>query len=219
VLCGSDADSVVEMLKEREDVRLRPLELSRTGLPSDVLAPAYGLALKGIQKAPMNINLLPVGFRKKVSKIGYYTMLVLAGLFILSVLAWGGSNLLHQKRVSDKLASEIKQLSTEVEGINRMQAQLKELENMIDAINKLRQRHVPVLSILLDLSKEIPESAWLDKLTVTDKGGEIEGYANSASALIPLLAGSPLLNDVAFLSPITKGRDGKERFRIGFKIR
>jgi Tfp pilus assembly protein PilN len=219
VLCGPDADSVVEMLKEREDIRHRPVELSGTGIPSDVLAPAYGLALKGIQRAPMNINLLPVGLRKKVSKIGYYTMFVLAGLFILSILAWGGSNFLHQKSVSDKLGSEIKQLGTEVAGINRMQVQLKELENMIDAINKLRQRHVPVLSVLLDLSKEIPEGAWLDKLTLTDKGGEIEGYANSASALIPLLAGSPLLKDVAFLSPITKGRDGKEKFRIGFKIR
>jgi len=37
--------------------------------------------------------------------------------------------------------------------------------------------------------------------------------------LIPLLAASPLLKDVAFLSPITKGKDGKEKFRIGFKIR
>jgi general secretion pathway protein L len=146
-------------------------------------------------------------------------MFVLAGLLVLSILSWGGSHYLHQKRVSDKLDIEIKQLSTEVAGINRMQAQLKELENKIDAVNKLRQRHLPVLSILLDLSKEIPEVAWLDKLTLTDKGGEIEGYANSASALIPLLAGSPLLKDVSFLSPITKGKDGKEKFRIGFKIR
>ena len=219
VLCGPDADSVVELLKEREDIGLRPLELSRTGIPSDVLAPAYGLALKGIQKAPMDINLLPVGLRKKVSKIGYYTMFVLAGLFILSILAWGGGNILHQKRVSDKLDSEIKQLGTEVAGINRTQERLKELENKIDAINTLHQRHVPALSVLRDLSKEIPEGAWLDRLALTDKGGDIEGSADSASALIPLLAESPLLKDVAFLSPITKGKDGKEKFRIGFKIR
>jgi general secretion pathway protein L len=219
VWCGPDADSVVELLKEREDVSLRPLELSRTGIPSDVMATAYGLALKGIQKAPMDINLLPAGLRKKVSKIGYYTMFVLAVLFILSILAWGGGNILHQKRVSDKLDSEIKQLGAEVAGINRTQARLKELENKIDAINTLRQRHVPVLSVLLDLSKEIPEGAWLDRLAITDKGGDIEGHADSASALIPLLAASPLLKDVAFLSPITKGKDGKERFRIGFKVR
>jgi Tfp pilus assembly protein PilN len=219
IMCGPDADSVVELLKEREDIALRPMELSGTGIPSDVLAPAYGLALKGIQKAPMDINLLPVGLRKRVSKIGYYTMFVLAGLFILSLLAWGGSNLLHQKRVSDKLNSEIKQLGTEVASINRTQAKIKELEAQIDAMNTLRQRHVPVLSVLSDLSKEIPEGAWLDRLAVTEKGGDIEGHADSASALIPLLAASPLLKDVAFLSPITKDKDGKERFRIGFKVR
>jgi general secretion pathway protein L len=219
VLCGPDADSVVELLKDREEIGLRPVELSRTGIPSDLLAPAYGLALKGIQKAPMDINLLPVGLRKKVSKIGYYTMFVLAGLFILSLLAWGGSHILHQKRVSDQIDSEMKQLSAQVADINRTQAKIKELENKIDAINTLRQRHVPVLSVLLDLSKEIPEGAWLDRLAFTDKGGDIEGYADSASALIPLLAASPLLKDVAFLAPITKGKDGKERFRIGFKVR
>ena len=219
VLCGPDADRVGKLLKEREDIALRPVELSGTGIPSDVLAPAYGLALKGIQKAPMDINLLPVGLRKKVSKIGYYTMFVLAGLFILSLLAWGGGNILHQKRVSDKLGSEIKQLGTEVAGINRTQAKIKELEAKTDAINTLRQRHVPVLSVLLDLSKEIPEGTWLARLAFTDKGGDIEGYADSASALIPLIAASPLLKDVAFLSPITKDKDGKERFHIGFKVR
>jgi general secretion pathway protein L len=167
----------------------------------------------------MDINLLPVGLRKKVSKIGYYTMFVLAGLFILSLLSWGGSTILHQIRISEKLNSEAKQLSTEVANINRTQAKLKELENKIDAINALRRRHVPALDVLRDLSKEIPAGAWFERLAFTDKGGEIEGYADSASALIPLLAASPLLQDVAFLSPITKGRDGKERFRIGFKIR
>ncbi len=219
VSCGPGAGSVVGLLKDREEIGLRPMELSGTGIPSDVLAPAYGLALKGMQKVPMDINFLPAGLRKKAGKIGYYTMFVLAGLFIVSILAWGGSTILHQKRVSDRLNSEMKQLSAEVAGINQTEAKLKELEKKIDAINTLRQRHVPVLSILRDLSKEIPEGAWLDRLAFTDKGGEIEGYADSASALIPLLAASPLLKDVAFLSPITKGKDGKERFRIGFKVR
>ena len=219
LVCGPDAAGVVELLKGEEDIGLRSLELSGTGIPSDVLAPAYGLALRGIRKVPMDINLLPVGLRKKVSKIRYYALFLLSGLFILSILAWGGSNILHQKRVSDKLDSEIKQLGTEVASINRTQTKLKELENKIDALNALRQRHVPALSVLRDLSKELPEGAWLDRLAITDKGGEIEGSADSASKLIPLLAASPLLKDVAFLSPITKGKDGKERFRIGFKMR
>ena len=219
LVCGPDADIVVELVKDREDFAPRPLDLSGTGISSDALAPAYGLALKGIQKTPMDINLVPVGLRKKSSRIGYYTMFVLAGLCIVSILAWGGSEILHQKRVSDRLDTEIKQLGIDVANINRIQARLKEVENKIDTINALRQRHLPALSVLRDLSKELPQGAWLDRLALTDKGGEIEGRADSASALIPLIAASPLLKDAAFLSPITKEKDGKERFRIGFKVR
>jgi Tfp pilus assembly protein PilN len=219
VLCGSEVGNIVDLLKAREDISLRPLDHSRTGIPSDILAPAYGLALTGFQKVPMGINFLPVGLRRKSGKIRYYAKIILVGLFIVSILAWGGSNILHQKRVSDDLDGEIRKLSVEVASMNRTQEKLKELEKKIDAINALRQRHVPVLTVLQDLSKEIPDGVWFDRLAFTDKGGEIEGYADSASALIPLLTASPLLKDVAFLSPITKGKDGKERFRIGFKVR
>ncbi len=219
VSCGSNAGSIAELLKETEDIHIGSLELSKTGLPSALLAPAYGLALKGIQKAPMDINLVPVGLRKKVSKIPYYAMYVLIGLLIVAILGWGGGNILHQRRVSDNLESELKRLGTEVAAINRTRDKLKESEHKINALNALRQRHVPVLNVLQELTREIPQGAWLDRLAITDKGGDMEGYADSASALIPLLAASPLLKDVAFLSPITKGKDGKERFRIGFKVR
>jgi Tfp pilus assembly protein PilN len=217
--CGPDAAGVAELLKGREDIGLRSLELAGMGIPSDVLATAYGLALRGIRKVPMDINLLPAGLRKKISKIRYYALFLLSALLILSILAWGGSTILHQRRVSEQLGGELKRLSADVAAVNKTQDKLKELEKRIDAINALRQRHLPALSVLRDLSKELPEGAWLDRFAITDKGGEIEGSADSASKLIPLLAASPLLKDVAFLSPITKGKDGKERFRIGFKMR
>ena len=219
VFFGTDAARVVELLKDRKDIDLRFSDPSGEPSPSDVLAPAYGLALKGIRKVPLDINFLPAGLRKKVSRIGYYTMLVGAIFFILSVIAWGGSHVLYQKRLSDNLAGELKQLSAEVASINKTQEKLKELENRMEALNMLRRRRATVLNVLHDLTKAIPEGAWVNRLTIAEKGGDIEGYADSASALIPLLAASPLLKDVAFLSPITKDKDGKERFRIGFSFR
>ena len=57
-----------------------------------------------------------------------------------------------------------------------------------------------------------------EQFEFSDKGVQIEGDAESASELIPLLEISPLFKDVAFLSSITKSKDGKERFRIGLKI-
>ena len=52
----------------------------------------------------------------------------------------------------------------------------------------------------------------------TQKKLEIEGQADSASGLITLLEDSPLFNDVAFQSAITKTKEGKERFNIVMKV-
>ncbi len=218
VFCGSDG-SIAEALKERADIHPVPLELSGTGLSSELLTTAYGLALKGIRKTPMDINLLPLSLRKKVSKTAYYTMVVLIGFLMITILGWAGSNLLHQRRLAGRLESEIKRLGAEVETIHQARAQVKELEGQLEALNTLRQNHLPALDILRELSGSIPRDAWFSKFAITDKKGDVEGYADSASALIPLLAASPLLQDVAFLSPITKDKDGKEKFRIGFNIR
>ncbi len=218
VLCGSN-DSVEELLGKREDIHLVPLQFAGTELASDLLAPAYGLALKGIRKTPLDINLLPVDLRKKVSKVPYYTMFALVGLLILAIIGWGGNNVMHQRHVSGQLESELRRLGAEVEAVNQTREKLKELEHQIDALNELRQSHVPVLNILREMSAKMPSTAWFNRLYITDEKGDVEGYADSASALIPLLAESPLLKDAAFLSPITKDKDGKERFRIGFTLR
>ncbi len=50
LVCGPDAAGVAEMLKGREDIGLRSPGLSGAGIPSDVLAPAYGLALRGSKR-------------------------------------------------------------------------------------------------------------------------------------------------------------------------
>jgi hypothetical protein len=50
-------------------------------------------------------------------------------------------------------------------------------------------------------------------LSFDTKGVELTGQAAQASALIPVLENSPLLERVEFASPVTRGRD-REQFRI-----
>ncbi len=217
--CGPDAGvELLKRLREEGDLDIRHVNLSGTTVPSCALIPAYGLALKGIQKVPMEINLLPVELRKKPNKAGYYTMFVLAGLVVLSVIAWGGGNIVRQKLDLNQLNAEIKRLGGEIANIERIQTKCKKLEDRINYLNALSGDSLPTLNILKDLSRRIPESAWVRKFDFSDKGVQIEGHADSASKLIPLLETSPLFKDVAFLSPITKSKDGKERFRVGLKI-
>ena len=198
---------------------LRRPDLSDGRMPSYELIPAYGCALKAIQKVSMNINLLPVGLRKKPDKRGYYTMLFLGGLLALSLLSWGGGVIVRERLDLKHLNAQIEQLSAEVADVEKMRTRCSELEGQIDYLSNLSRSSVPVLNILRDLSDIIPESAWGNRFSVSGMDVRIEGYADLASQLITLLEESPLFSDVAFLSTITKTKDGKERFRIGLKAR
>jgi len=219
ILCGNGQDIEPVHPQDMETwVELQPVDLSRIALPSYTLIPAYGIALKGIRKVPMDINLLPQRSRKKAGKTGYYAMFGLAGLLILSVVAWGGGHLIRQRLYLDQLNQEIQRLGTDVRKIEQREKKCNVIEKRVDFLNDLMAGHVPFLKVIKDLTEKIPETAWLTRFTFTDKGIQIDGYADSASELVTYLDASPLFKDVVFLSPITKARNNKERFRIGFKL-
>ena len=219
LICTAGGDEKgLHHLGEEEEIEPRLLDLSRTGIPSFAMIPAFGLALKGLQKVPMEINLLPIEYRKKASRIGYYLMLVLVTLMILSALAWGGGDILYRQLHLTRLNEEIGRLSTELGKVDRLKKECQEIEDRIDFLNSLQAVDVTVLRILKDLTKRIPKSAYLTMVTYSDKDLKIEGVAKSSSGLIPLLEKSPLFSDVAFESSIRKTRDSKEQFRIKLKI-
>lgn len=193
-------------------------DLSKTKIPSAGIIPAYGLALKGLRKTGMDINLLPLQFRKKPSRVANYTMFFLAGLILLTAIAWGGGTVLKHHWTLDRLETEISQLDTQIKEIEKIRTQKENLNNRILYLDTLQRGSAPVLDVLKELSVRIPEDAWVNQFDFSEKGINIAGEAASASELIPLLEDSPIFKNVAFLSTITKSRDGKERFRIGLSL-
>ncbi|QTA84510.1 PilN domain-containing protein [Desulfonema magnum] len=216
---GSDNEFLALLRKgEQNSVSEIPPDVSGTSIPSYELAPAFGLGLKGLWNAPAQMNLLPREFRKKPNKSGYYVMMFLMVMMILAGLAWGGSHILKQRLRLKALDTEMTRLVSEIKNIDRIQSSFQELEERLSYLNTLRLSHVSALDILRELSEIIPETAWTRELRFSEKGMQLEGYAESASELIPILEASPLFKDAVFLSTITKEKDGKERFRIGLKV-
>ena len=197
---------------------LRVLDLDLFGLPSRDLIPACGAALKGLVDVPMEINLLPEAFRKKASRIGWYICGALLTLALLLGLTWVGGTIYHQKYYLESLERAQTELEGNVKRIKDIELEYRDLEARIEYLNALRRDDIQVLDVLAELTKIIPETAWLRRFNYSDRRVEIEGYANSASELIPLLEESPLFKDVTFLSGITKSREGKETFRIGMEV-
>lgn len=210
---------VLRRLEEAVNVEvLTPVALGPV-LESAALIDAYGLALKGIQKVPLDINLMPSELRKKPSRLSYYTMLVLAAMLIISFASWGFSSILRERLHLKRLNSEIARLSVEIKEVENLRKRCEDLQNEIEYLSGVRGNSANFLNILKDLTDRIPKNAWVSALAYSEQGVQIGGYAESASKLIPLLEASPLLKDAVFLSTITKTKDGKERFEIGLRIR
>ena len=210
--------SLLTPLSETTHMDVLPADLSKTKVPSADIIPAYGLALKGLRKTGMNINLLPFQFRKKPSRVANYTMFFLAGLILLTAILWGGGTLLKHQWALDRLETKISRLDAQIKEIEKIRTQKESLDNRILYLDTLQRGSAPVLDVLKELSVRIPEDAWVNQFDFSEKGINIAGEAASASELIPLLEDSPIFKNVAFLSTITKSRDGKERFRIGLSL-
>jgi len=197
---------------------VQPEHMEATGILSEDMAAAFGLAIKGLWKVPFDINLLPLELRKKPSKIGRYMAIMLAVAAILSALTWGGSHIVHERIKLKNLDAELKRLRSDIRDVDRIRSGFPALESRILLLNRLRSGTSPVLEVLRELSQILPDTAWLRDLLLTGRKIQLEGTAESASGLIPILEESPLFEDVHFLSTITRDREGKEKFRIEFTI-
>ncbi|VBB41983.1 putative Fimbrial assembly protein [uncultured Desulfatiglans sp.] len=196
----------------------RPVDPDGLGLPSRHFIPAYGLALRGLGEGFVKLDLLPPRYRKKASRTGLYVFSVLAVLVVVLAFAWGAGSYHQEKDYLAQLEEAQTQLEADVSRIREITAESEALEARIGYLNSLEQGDTQVLDILRELTRLIPETAWLRRFSYSERSVEIEGYADTASELITLLEDSPIFKDVSFLSGITKSREGKETFRIGLKI-
>ena len=225
-------DNLLVNLKEDQPIKgvslppLNRIEVEKERLP--VFQKNYasiGLPLKGLIKPPVDLNLLPFEMRKKVREIGKPLSTLFALLALLLGLTWGVG---VYQRYSKELATvnaEIKKRKPAVEAVEKLQKQKEDLGKEIFELRKIKMEETSKIDILRELTQILPDTVWIWNFKYNGKEIEINGFADSASDLIPLLDKSPLFEKVEFLAPVTKERvmrpDGdkeKERFRIKVRI-
>jgi Tfp pilus assembly protein PilN len=109
---------------------------------------------------------------------------------------------------------KIEGLTPQVRAIENVQRELERKRKLLASIESLEASALRPLPMLRELTDLVPSDAWLTSLSFDTKGVELSGQAAAASTLIPLLENSSRLDRVEFSSPVTKGRDNKEQFRI-----
>lgn len=169
-------------------------------------------ASETIENMPDVLNLIPIHERPKKGRYVYYIFWVLIVFVFLSLAFLSAVPFFKQAVTIENLEKEISSLSVNVDAINakkteieRYLARLKEIENIRDS---------NPLDALKELTVILPKHTWLTYFRKKGEAIEVGGISESANSLIPILESSPFFRDVSFSSPVVKGKEGTETFRV-----
>jgi general secretion pathway protein L len=118
-----------------------------------------------------------------------------------------------QRRAAD-LAARFEAAKRANTAAVRLQHQIDELvQEDRYLLDKKRAAPNP-LQLLLDTTRVTPDAAWLTEWDMTGTEVRLTGSAISASSLVDTLEHSQVFTGTAFLSPVTRQPDGRERFSV-----
>ena len=190
--------------------RLRGAEIAH----SSVL-PAFGAALRGLREASLGGNVLSADVKDaKRGGVVSYVNGALLGLVVLGALGWGLTYPAKDELRLRQLQRENKKLQPSVDAVRRDEEQLQRARKEESFFVQFDQRKGEVLRVLDELSKIVPNNAYLSNLRYRSGALEAQGSAENASSLIPLLERSPVFENVGFNAPSNRGRDNRETFSL-----
>ncbi len=147
--------------------------------------------------------------------------LVLVGLAIILAL-YTGSKFLALKRVSS-------QYNRNLAVIKRLEARYRPLKSKLERLDKLRalekdmldfvRERPPLLEILKELAQRTPTDAWIKYFTLKNNVLKVSAEGGSAVSTMESWRKSRLFSSVKLASPVTKDRQGRERYTVELIIR
>jgi Tfp pilus assembly protein PilN len=201
----------VEDLAAVGSIRLKG---TTTPLKAEML-PAVGAALRGIREASFSANLLRHEGNDRDRNKGLSLLnLLLLGLLLIALTAWGVSYPIKDELRLRQVQNENRKIEPAVNALQREESQLEQLRKQARLITELEQRRGETLRVLDELSKIVPNSVYFSNLRYRAGSLEVQGNAENASTLIPLLERSPVFENVAFNAPSNRGRDNRETFSL-----
>jgi Tfp pilus assembly protein PilN len=184
-------------------------------VPDPIMLPAIGAALRGVREAAFVVNFLgTAGAERTAGKTLSLVNSVLIGLLAIALIGWGVSHPIKDELRLRQLQRENLKLEPAVEALRREESQLQKSRKEVQFLAEIDQRKGEVLRVLDELSKVVPTNAYFSNLRYRNGVLEVQGNAENASVLIPLLEKSPLFENVGFNAPSNRGRDNRETFSL-----
>lgn len=136
--------------------------------------------------------------------------LLIAGLYV---------SLDRVRRQAEILDQEVAAARKEAEEGRRLQEQIEKLSGEGDFIVERKRARPPVVEVLNDLSRVLPDDTWLYRLRLMGEELQVFGYAPNASAMIGLIENAPVFSNAQFRAPLTRDqRVEAEQFHVAFRV-
>src|SRR5438067_2393639 len=171
------------------------------------LAVASGRSVRALELLPSTVR------PRRLTRAQTFTVGMAAATAVLGILALLAPGWREQRHLS-RIDAEIARMDPDVKAVDRVLRDLERKRKLLAAVDGAEAAGIRPLPVLRELTEILPNDAWLTTLSLDAKGVELTGAASAASTLIPLLENSPRLERVEFSSPVTRGRDNREQFRI-----
>ena len=101
------------------------------------------------------------------------------------------------------LQARIETIRPKVERALQLEGALMELRSRDAYLIDLKTQSPSMSEVLGEVSRVLPDTAWLEQLQLREGRVQLEGFAGAPTELIPTLDSSPLLSDVRFQWPVT----------------
>jgi general secretion pathway protein L len=200
-----------------EDLVVAGNQKLRGGLQIDhaSVLPAVGAALRGLRETSFagNVLLAEVNHGQRVGVLSYVNA-ALALLLVLGLLAWAATYPIKDELRLRQLKVEMQKIEPSVAALRREEEALRKARTEQRFFTSVDHRRGEVLRVLDELTKVVPSSAYLSNLRYRAGAVEVQGSAENASGLIPLLERSPVFENVGFNAPSNRGRDNRETFSL-----
>jgi general secretion pathway protein L len=165
------------------------------------------------------MNLLPPEQRPRKSR-GIqrlnWALVVLAGLLMGAA---GALPVWQQKQLVDELSPQVNAAQKQAEEMLDLRTELEEMSKSSRFLLEKRLYTPLVIDLVDDLTRILPDGAWVEQLEVKSGQVRIRGQAEEASALIGQVEASRFFQGATFISPVTSDRrTGKDRFYLSAQI-
>ncbi len=190
----------------------------RFSVSKSEIAVPNALIFAFVWRSRLNLEFMPQEFIRQKKDLYPHMVGGLAASAILLYFLTGFVAYNKDARALQKIEARIATIKSEASGVIEARKKLEEVQGDRNIFIDFQNRSNMAIRVLKDLTRIIPDNAWLINLAVDDKGFvEIEGFSQKTSDLITALDRSDLFRNISFAAPILS-RDGEERFSLKFEV-